>query len=181
MTGMQAPDAGEEVRTRYAAVRRQIAGDAPVTVLHIGAAQTAVATGRGAQADAVLLLDIGWQRTAARHFAGVPPTAIELEEAIAVVEDEVTRARDVITPASGLFSTDACVGDIARAAGVGDGTAVTLPLDAVEQTFGRLTSLAHGAPASHAGLPADASFAAALLILREFMHHLHFQAITVPA
>ncbi|HEY9194241.1 MAG TPA: hypothetical protein VIO81_15335, partial [Methyloversatilis sp.] len=111
-------------------------------------------------------------RAAARH---------RLEEAIATVEDEVTRARDVVAPASGLFSTDACVRDIARAAGVSGSTPSTLTLDAVEQAFGRLAALAHRAPTSHPGLPADAGFAAALLILREVMHHLHCTAITVPA
>lgn len=178
---MHAPDAGEEVRAQYAAVRSRLAGDAPVTVLHIGAAQTAVASGDGPQPGAVLLLDIGWQRTSTRHFGRMPPTAIGLEDAIATVEDEVMRARGFGASDARLCTTDASVREVARAAGIGDGTAVTLPLDAVERTFGRLAALAQGMPASHAGLPADAGFAATLLILREFMHHLHFPAITVLA
>lgn len=181
MTGMQAPDAGEEVRARYAAVRRQIAGDAPVTVLHIGAAQTAVASGDGPKPDAVLLLDIGWQRTSGRHFEHMLPTAMGLEGAIAAIEDEVMRARGFSASDARLCTTDAGVREVARAAGFGDGNAVTLPLDTVERTFGRLAALAQGMPAPHVGLPADAAFAATLLILREFMHHLHFQAITVLA
>lgn len=33
--------------------------------------------------------------------------------------------------------------------------------------------------AAPAGLPTDARFAATLLILREFMHHLQFKSITI--
>lgn len=36
-----------------------------------------------------------------------------------------------------------------------------------------------GPPAGMAGIPTDAGFAATLLILREFMHHLDFTSITI--
>jgi hypothetical protein len=36
-----------------------------------------------------------------------------------------------------------------------------------------------GMPAAHEGLPANNRFATALLILREFMHHLQFSHVTV--
>jgi len=40
-------------------------------------------------------------------------------------------------------------------------------------------AVVEGSPAAHQGLPQSNSFAAALLILREFMHHLQFVQIEV--
>jgi hypothetical protein len=42
----------------------------------------------------------------------------------------------------------------------------------------RQVSVSQGRPASQESLPTDASFFAALLMLREFMHHLHFEQVT---
>lgn len=46
-------------------------------------------------------------------------------------------------------------------------------------TFQRLSAVSLGRPISLEGLPASADFAATLLILREFMHHLGFASITL--
>ena len=65
---------------------------------------------------------------------------------------------------------------------MGEGVAgerMALPIDAVEGQFDLLAAFIFGRPASSAGIPADSSFAATLLILREFMHHLQFPAITI--
>lgn len=48
----------------------------------------------------------------------------------------------------------------------------------VRSNSGRAGGALHG-PAGSAGIPTDAGFAATLLILREFMHHLHFTSITI--
>jgi hypothetical protein len=42
-----------------------------------------------------------------------------------------------------------------------------------------LASLVLGRPASSAGIPTNPAFAATLLILREFMHHLQFDSIRI--
>jgi hypothetical protein len=54
-------------------------------------------------------------------------------------------------------------------------------IDAVERQFDLLTALTQGRPATSAGIPTDIGFAATLLILREFMHHLQFSAITITS
>lgn len=150
-------------------------------MLHIGEEQTAVATGSTTEPDAVFVLSIGSKRTAADFFKHTPPTFAELENAIMVVEDEVSRLRHVRATASTLFTADAAIREIALVAGVPGQSELVLTLDAVEQTFERLAALALGRPASSAGIPANAAFAATLLIFREFMHHLQFAAITVTA
>ena len=97
------------------------------------------------------------------------------------VEDEVTRARTLLARGSSLFTADAAVREIALLAGAPDRPEWVLTLDAMERTFDRLAAVTLGRPASREGLPSSAAFAATLLILREFMHHLQFESITVKA
>jgi exopolyphosphatase/pppGpp-phosphohydrolase len=177
-------DAALEARRQYQVVRGGAAPGAPITALHIGAQHTAVTSGCDTEPSATLVLAIGAQKTARDFFRRSPPTPLEMENAIATVEDEVTRAVELVASGSTLYGSDPLVREIARLAGVASsarGVQITLTLDAMEQTFNRLVAVAEGRPARQEGLPDNAEFAAALLILREFMHHLRFDAITLPA
>jgi exopolyphosphatase/pppGpp-phosphohydrolase len=173
------PCAENQVRLGYAALRRGVADGSPITVLHIGAQQTAVAAGSGSEPQALLLLAIGTARTAADYFGHQPPSPLEMENAIMAVEDEVTRARALAAGSPALLTADEEIREIALIAGVPDGPTLVLRRDAVEQTFGRLADITLGRPAVRDGLPTDAPFAATLLILREFMQHLQFESILV--
>ena len=168
-----------DIRARFRRLRASAGLDGAVTVLHIGAEHTAIATGQGAEAAAWLVLDIGAQKTARQFFKRSLPTPLELETAIATVEDEVIRAVPMLAPGTALLCADTVVREIALLAGVAPGEAMAMPLDAMERVFERLAAVAEGRPAVREGLPQGADFAAALLILREFMHHLRFGAITV--
>ncbi len=170
-----------DIRLRYGRARPGVPDGTAITVLHIGEEQTAVAAGSSAEPDVVMVLAIGSQKTAADFFRHTPPTPGELENAIMVVEDEVTRLRSIKATASTLFTAGPTIREIALAAGLPDQPVMILALDAVEQTFDRLAALTLGRPASSAGIPATATFAATLLILREFMHHLQFASVTVTA
>lgn len=150
---------------------------APIAVLHIGAKETAVATGNSPEPQAVLSTAIGSRKTAADYFKHHPPTPSEVENAILAVEDEVMRARTIRKEDSALYTTDAAIREIAVLAGA----STTLGLDALERLFQRWIAVTNGSPASQQGIPDDAAFGATLLILREFMHHLKFPSITVKA
>lgn len=173
------PDAGADIRRRYAAIRSGVRDGTHLTLLHVGADQTWVASGRGAEPGAVLMLAIGSRSTAADHFKHEPPTPGEMESAILAVEDEVVRARAIGTDGSTLISADVALREIARLAGAPATPETILGRDAVEQLFARLAAVTLGRPASHEGIPTDPAFAATLLVLREFMHHLKFEAITL--
>lgn len=147
--------------------------------LHIGAEQTSVAIDTDGEAAEVMLLVIGRSRTAAEFFKHSPPTEAELEGAIMWVEDEVTRARTLVAGHTGLTTTDAAVGDIARIAGLPSQAEMLLSVEAVERLFDLLAAWSLGRPALRSGIPTDPAFAATLLILREFLHHLHFGSIQV--
>jgi len=82
-----------------------------------------------------------------------------IEDAIATIEDEIARVRP--RAAETLETNDTHI--LTLAAGLNP-----LSIEAVEQDFQRLASR---------GIPADRDTAAALVILREVMHHLQVKSI----
>lgn len=98
-------------------------------------------------------------------FRRDPPSALELEQAIMVVEDVLMPLAARVAPHESLrfYSpyplADALGGSI-------------LPRENVEQQFGQFAAMVEGDPLAAASLPRARHFAATLLILREWMHHL---------
>ncbi len=171
----------QDIERCYAALRTGCPAGSAVTVLQIGAQQTLIASGTGSETEATFTLALGSHKTAADLFLHQPPTPAELENAIMVVEDELFRVRALAGSASLLRSDDPALRQIALLAGASDGAELTLSVDAVERLFDALAALVLGRPASSAGIPDDAAFAATMLILREFMHHLQFASIRIMA
>lgn len=151
----------------------------PLTQLHIGDRQTVVTSARGDQAATTIALAIGSELTSAEYFRHQPPTPLELENAIMAVEDEIARARAIIISGSTLLTRDPALRDIALIAGLAEQPVLTLSIEQVEKTFDRLAAVSLGRPATHEGLPHSVTFAATLLILREFMHHMNFATLTI--
>ena len=176
---MQPSSFPAHLTAQYGAARAQLATDDVLVLLHIGPEQTAIAVGHGAMPDATLTLAIGAQKTAHEYFKHTPPSPLEIETAIVTVEDEVTRARSLMPSNARLVTTDPAIREIALLSGTASSEVMRLPLEAMERTFDRLAQVSLGRPASSDTLPASTPFAATLLILREFMHHLQFADITV--
>jgi exopolyphosphatase/pppGpp-phosphohydrolase len=137
------------------------------TRLAIGAHETSVQSALGE-----LRLAIGFEATAAAHFHHHPPAAVEFERAIDAIEEEVMKARAV----AGSDSSLVVEGGTARELAIALGGAESATLEAVETLFQQLAAASLGQTAARHSLPAGGRFAAALLILREFMHHLGFSA-----
>lgn len=167
----------DAIHQSYAAIRRHEQPATPMVLLHIGEDRTCVAAGRGIEPDQVLILEIGSSRTSTDFFKHNPPAPLEIESAIMVVEDEVTRAREVVVGCASLYSTDEMVYEMTRMAGCPDELAITLSIEQLERLFEQLAARSEGRPSSQVDLPDDPKFAATLLILREFMHHLQFDDI----
>jgi exopolyphosphatase/pppGpp-phosphohydrolase len=149
--------------------------------LHVGVDHTTVRKSLAGVPAGFMVLAIGSGTTAAEFFKHTPPTPFEMENAIQLVEDEVTRARGLATPDCTLLTHDAWLRELALRSGVVPGHSMHLPIEAVEQQFDLLAALTQGRPATSAGIPTDSGFAATLLILREFMHHLQFSMITITS
>jgi exopolyphosphatase/pppGpp-phosphohydrolase len=147
----------------------------PVRILlHLGAEQCRVSWHDNGVA-VERLLQIGSLRTAREHFHHAPPSALELENAIQAVEDDIMPLWRAMPRGGSLHSADGLLREMAVLSG--SATATQLSLDDVEQLFGRMTAIALGRPASQDVLRDGGDLAAALLILRELMHHLKFEAI----
>lgn len=155
---------GAVMRPLYSRARYSERMAAAETWLHFGEDTTQVVQ------EAPVVLAVGSGNLAAEHFRHDPPSPLELENAIAAVEDEIASVHTRITRGSRLRTNDAVVRDIALEAGVPAGAEMALAVEAVEHAFQRLPSLATGKEK-----------AATLLILRELMHHLGFEVIVVRA
>ncbi len=166
-----APAPSQAARLNYARLRAPLGDGSRIAVRPIGAEQTTATAGTLPEPRDTLTLAIGWQRTAREHFRRGLPAAIELEVAIATVEDAIKPVLPLIGSGTALYTNDAIVREIVRASELPAVPELALPLDAVERTFARLATVAHGSPASVQGIPDRADFAATLLILREVMHH----------
>ena len=108
-----------------------------------------------------------------------PPQPFELEQAIELIENRVmplaTRfSGGVMLHLRGLGAS-LITGALASAGEARN----SLTLDEVESLFNRLVDVSQGRPASQDKLPFDRVFVAALLTLREVMHHLHFANVTL--
>ncbi|MBK5143551.1 hypothetical protein I2494_07435 [Budviciaceae bacterium BWR-B9] len=168
-----------EIQQQYAVLQTRMQNDAPLTLLHIGSQNTLVISGVKHQPISVQLLHIGSDKTAADYFHHQPPTPDEMENAIMAVEDEVIRIRASIPDGAQLCTTDLSIRDMALIAGLAEQAELSMSLDTMERTFDRLASVMLGRPAASEGIPEENSFAARLLILREFMHHLAFPSIAI--
>ena len=98
-------------------------------------------------------------------FHHAPPTPLELERAIMVVEDELMRIAPMIPP--GLPLTLRSKPSLAEVLGNN-----LMSRDLVEQAFGQLTAMAEGDNLATRQLPREGELAAVLLIVREWLHHL---------
>lgn len=124
-----------------------------------------------------LNLNVGLKPLVGDVLKHSPPTPLELETAIALIEDEVMKLHKSLPSNSQLISADQCVANLARAIDPNRRSGQIISIEEVEHLFSLLASFSMGRPAAIAGIPEDSNFYAALLILREFMHHLDFKSI----
>lgn len=163
-----------ELESDFVAIARAAAMVDPqptalTTLLHIGDEHLVVLSGRGDKPEIVRQLDLGAARVARDFFRHDLPTSQEIERAIDFTEDEIMRLGKPAEDGTTLWVTGLDMRAWAAIPGR------TVPIETVEQWFQRLAAASLGQPGS---IPAGREAAATLLILREFMHHLSYPAIT---
>jgi exopolyphosphatase/pppGpp-phosphohydrolase len=152
------------------------------THISIGDQHTHVHTDDEAAPAVDLNLGIGVQQLGRGPFRHEPPSEMELESAIAFVEDAVMPLAKVLPSKTRLASSDAIASRLlASARSDPHQPAGLLTLAQVEHVFNQLVAVSLGRPASSSGVPTDASFVAYVLVLREFMHHLAFAEISIAS
>ena len=127
-----------------------------------------------------VVLAVGARDIAGRFFRHAPPTPFELEQAIDIVEEAITGSRLQHAERGELVTNDPLLREWV-AAGSPQGDGMRLTRDEVEAIFQRMASASLGHPRALAGLPTGQDAAAALLILRECMHHLGYGGIRFAA
>ena len=173
------PAAEQALLQSYAAARQHAGAGVELVALQLEGEYLGLAFGSGEHAVGLLWRTLGPGRVAKDHFKTSPPTPLAMENAIAAVEDAVMPLRPLLPSGARLLSTDAVLRQIAALSGMVPAQMMRLSLEALEDTFNRLVSVVEGTPASRMGLPESPAFAATLLILRELMHHLHFDHLEV--
>ncbi len=117
------------------------------------------------------VLKLGSKKLASNYFKHNPPTDFEMEAAIVEVEDEIALAQKLIRKGAILFTKDTAIREMALLAGVAPEREMIFKIEMLEELFARMTSKLH--------FTDDLEFAATILILREFMHHLKFDHICI--
>jgi hypothetical protein len=115
---------------------------------------------------------LGWSQVV-QAFGQHMPTALRLENAIALVEDAVMPAARIL-PAGPIILRTASplLHEVAQAAGADlHAQPARLSRTAVEHLFSRLADQAERGAYADPALPQRPDLAAALLILREALHH----------
>jgi len=118
-------------------------------------------------------LALGTARIARDFFRHDPPTALEIEQAIDFVEDQLMRLDPQRDTDIALRSRSEALQPWAAIVGR------TLAIETVESWFERLSLAAQGQTSELDGLPQGRAAAATLLVLREFMHHRGHRSTTI--
>lgn len=142
---------------------------APVTHLRFETGRTVLALA----GTPALVVPVGPQALAARHWRAGTPSALQIEQAIDEVEMALMSQRLAQASRGWLASADPWLCALPGLQLAGD----SLTRDAVELLFNALAAMAEAGRSTAVGLVTTGASAAALLILRECMHHLGFEGI----
>jgi exopolyphosphatase/pppGpp-phosphohydrolase len=130
-------------------------------------------TGLSAGPALEVVLAVGVGDLAEQLFRHDPPTPVELEQAIDRVEDALAATGQRQVARGELLTADPLLLALLGLQADGD----RLARDDVEALFQRLASASLGHPGRAGRVTAGREAAAALLILRECMHHLGYDSI----
>lgn len=149
------------------------------TLLELGRASSRVQKQMNGEQARETLFALGLDTLAARYLKHEPPLPVEFERAIEHTED-------VVMPLATLFGDGqqlrlevlgaTLVAQAFRDSGLQQGVVTR---DEIENLFNRLVSISEGRPPSLERLPIDRHFVAAVIVLREFMHHLGFDRVAI--
>lgn len=145
--------------------------DSRITSFRLGPRRTTLSEHGAAE----IVLAIGVGDLVEAVFRHDPPTPAEMERAIDLVEDALMASRLPQGDRGDLLTSDVLLRGLPglREAGA------RLQRADVEALFQGLASASLGHPGARGDIPAGAETAAALLVLRECMHHLGYEAVRV--
>lgn len=126
-------------------------------------------------------LPLGTASLARQWMRHTPPTPLDIEHAIEQTEDVVMPLAAKLVRSEQLLLSRSGAALILHGVGAEPGNERRWKLDDVEDLFNRITMVSQGRPSGQEALPTAPEFYAAMVILRECLHHLRFGAVVVLA
>jgi hypothetical protein len=151
------------------------------TTLQLGANASTVVCTEAGQVVLQQTLALGTASLARQWMRHTPPTPLDIEHAIEQTEDIVMplAAKLVRTKQLQLSGSGAAL--ILQGVGAEPDAELHWNLDEVEDLFHRIAMVSQGRPSGQEALPTAPEFYAAMVILRECLHHLRFSGVVVRA
>lgn len=177
----------EEALWAYRGAVSGVPGEGRTTVIDIGGGSTEITVGESSTVQKRISLDIGSVRLTERFLRHDPPTHPELEAAIELVENELSRAADFPFPGSrliGVAGTATTLASLALGLKEFDAGAISnyrLSLETVKFQFRTLRSMPSGMIRELTSMMEGRSdvITGGVLILREIMAHFKFDEVIV--
>ncbi|WP_296508981.1 hypothetical protein [Rhodoferax sp.] len=122
-------------------------------------------------------LQLGTASLARQWMRHTPPTPLDIEHAIEQTEDVVMPLAAKLMRADQLQLRGPGAALILQAVGAEADAVVRWNLDEVEDIFNRIAMVSQGRPSGQEALPTEPEFYAAMVIVRECLHHLRFTEV----
>lgn len=126
-------------------------------------------------------LPLGTASLARQWMRHTPPTPLDIEHAIEQTEDVVMPLAAKLVRTEQLLLRGEGAALILQGVGAAPGTERRWNLGDVEDLFNRLAMVSQGRPSGQEALPTAPEFYAAMVILRECLHHLRFGGVAIQA
>lgn len=126
-------------------------------------------------------LQLGTASLARQWIRHTPPTPLDIEHAIEQTEDVVMPLAAKLVRTEQLVLRGSGAALILQGVGAKPDAALRWSLDEVEDIFNRIAMVSQGRPMGPEALPTAPEFYAAMVIVRECLHHLRFGGVVVRA
>jgi exopolyphosphatase/pppGpp-phosphohydrolase len=124
-------------------------------------------------------LPLGTSSLAGQWMRHTPPTPLDIEHAIEQVEDVIMPMASKLARSEQLLLTGSGAALILQGVGASPEAELRWTLDDVEDHFNRIAMVSQGRPSGQEALPTAPEFYAAMVIVRECLHHLRFGGMVV--
>jgi len=149
------------------------------TTLELGAETSTLVCIEDGQVVLQYSLPLGIASLARQWMRHTPPTPLDMEHAIEQTEDVVMPLAAKLVRTDRLLLRGSGAALILKAVSAKPDEALQWNLDDVEVLFNRIAMVSQGRPSGQEALPTAPEFYAAMVILRECLHHLRFGEFVV--
>ena len=149
------------------------------TTLQLGTETSTVLCVEDGQVVLQQELPLGTASLARQWMRHTPPTPLDIEHAIEVTEDVLMPLAAKLARTEQLQLSGSGAAVVLQGVGAEADAVLRWSLDEVEELFNRITMVSQGRPTGHEALPTAPEFYAAMVIVRECLHHLRFSGVLV--